>query len=542
MQIKEGGAVQVDEIVAVTMGPETAVRALHKAVSLGADRSVHLSDDALAGSDVAATGYALAQGARAARRPTWSCSASSPTTASATRSAPSWPTTCRCPRSRRSSRWTSTASALRCERQAEYGYDTVQVAAPRRHLRRRRDQRAALPVAQGDHGREEEAARHARRGRRRHRRRRRSAPTARSVDCGDFKAPPAKAGGTIIEDEDTDETVEQDRRLARREEADLMAGILVYALHYEGAFNKNSLGAVSEARQARRRARRRVPTRSSSAAATSRRALRPRSARYGATKVFRAEGPEGLAQPVVDVMAKVIDRQRPSTTRCSAAACSASRSAPASPRACSAGVTMEVTAVNVEDGKLVAERPILGDSPISTLAVPGRPRDHHRPPQRVRDQGVRRRRRPRSRTSRRALALVDPGDDGPARRAARRRREHRGRRHPRRRRPRPRQGRGLRALRGARGRARRRRRRHPRGGRRRLVPLRRADRPDGQDRRAEALPRGGHLRRDPAQGRHAGLGEHRGDQQGRERPDLRVLRPRHRRRPQQDPARSSPRP
>ncbi len=25
-----------------------------------------------------------------------------------------------------------------------------------------------------------------------------------------------------------------------------MSGILVYALHYEGAFNKNSLGAVSE--------------------------------------------------------------------------------------------------------------------------------------------------------------------------------------------------------------------------------------------------------------------------------------------------------
>ena len=61
MQIKEGGALPVEEIVAVTMGPESAVRALHKAVSLGADRSVHLTDDALAGSDVAATGYALAQ-------------------------------------------------------------------------------------------------------------------------------------------------------------------------------------------------------------------------------------------------------------------------------------------------------------------------------------------------------------------------------------------------------------------------------------------------------------------------------------------------
>src|ERR1700716_366306 len=61
MQIREGGVAPVEEIVAVTMGPESAVRALHKAVSLGADRSVHLSDPAVAGSDVAATGYALAQ-------------------------------------------------------------------------------------------------------------------------------------------------------------------------------------------------------------------------------------------------------------------------------------------------------------------------------------------------------------------------------------------------------------------------------------------------------------------------------------------------
>ena len=39
----------------------------------------------------------------------------------------------------------------------------------RRDLRRRRDQRAALPVAEGDHGREEEAARHQGHRRRRHR-------------------------------------------------------------------------------------------------------------------------------------------------------------------------------------------------------------------------------------------------------------------------------------------------------------------------------------------------------------------------------------
>src|SRR5687768_4195184 len=61
MQLKEGGDLDVDEVVAVTMGPESAVRALHKAVALGADRSVHLTDASLEGSDVAATGYALAR-------------------------------------------------------------------------------------------------------------------------------------------------------------------------------------------------------------------------------------------------------------------------------------------------------------------------------------------------------------------------------------------------------------------------------------------------------------------------------------------------
>ena len=95
VHIKEEGVVAVEEIVAVTMGPESAVRALHKAVSLGADRSVHLCDEALAGSDVAATGYALAR-VLGPRRRTWSCSVSSPMTASATRSGPWLPSTWGC--------------------------------------------------------------------------------------------------------------------------------------------------------------------------------------------------------------------------------------------------------------------------------------------------------------------------------------------------------------------------------------------------------------------------------------------------------------
>ncbi|MBJ7458673.1 MAG: electron transfer flavoprotein subunit beta/FixA family protein [Thermoleophilaceae bacterium] len=60
VQLKEGGA-PVEEIVAVTMGPDSSVRTLHKAVSLGANRSIQLTDDVLAGSCVNATGYALAK-------------------------------------------------------------------------------------------------------------------------------------------------------------------------------------------------------------------------------------------------------------------------------------------------------------------------------------------------------------------------------------------------------------------------------------------------------------------------------------------------
>jgi len=92
MQIREGGATEVEEIVAVTMGPASAERALHKAVSLGADRSVHLCDDMLAGSDVA-TRWPPRWAARAR---IWCCSGSSPTTASATRSGPWWPSTWAC--------------------------------------------------------------------------------------------------------------------------------------------------------------------------------------------------------------------------------------------------------------------------------------------------------------------------------------------------------------------------------------------------------------------------------------------------------------
>src|SRR6201994_2173762 len=49
------------EVTILTVGPEKATESIRKALSMGADKAVHLLDDALAGSDVLQTSYALAQ-------------------------------------------------------------------------------------------------------------------------------------------------------------------------------------------------------------------------------------------------------------------------------------------------------------------------------------------------------------------------------------------------------------------------------------------------------------------------------------------------
>jgi electron transfer flavoprotein beta subunit len=58
--LREKDADKSVEIVAVTMGPDTATEALRKALSMGADSAIHVLDDALAGSDALTTARALA--------------------------------------------------------------------------------------------------------------------------------------------------------------------------------------------------------------------------------------------------------------------------------------------------------------------------------------------------------------------------------------------------------------------------------------------------------------------------------------------------
>jgi electron transfer flavoprotein beta subunit len=67
LRLKEGPAGAESEVVVICMGPETALRTLGKALSLGADRAILVSDPSLAGADIWLTAKVLA--AAIAREP-----------------------------------------------------------------------------------------------------------------------------------------------------------------------------------------------------------------------------------------------------------------------------------------------------------------------------------------------------------------------------------------------------------------------------------------------------------------------------------------
>src|SRR5919202_699169 len=52
------------EVTVLTIGPEKAVDAIRKALQMGADKGVHVTDEAIAGSDALATSLVLAEAVR----------------------------------------------------------------------------------------------------------------------------------------------------------------------------------------------------------------------------------------------------------------------------------------------------------------------------------------------------------------------------------------------------------------------------------------------------------------------------------------------
>ena len=101
------------------------------------------------------------------------------------------------------------AEALRCERQAEYGYDTVQIKLPAVISVGDAINEPRYPSLKAIMGAKKKPLDTRQRRRRRRSTRAKVGGENSAAQWVAAKAPPAKAAGEIIEDEDTGETVEK---------------------------------------------------------------------------------------------------------------------------------------------------------------------------------------------------------------------------------------------------------------------------------------------------------------------------------------------
>lgn len=147
-----------------------------------------------------------------------------------------------------------------------------------------------------------------------------------------------------------------------------MTNILVYALHHDGAINKNSLGAVSKAAELAAElggeahaifVGEDVSDETAGSIGT-----------YGATKAFRVKAQAGVSQPVVDALDAVIESGDYGYVIFGGGLLGFEAGAGLAARR-GGGIGVEITGLKVADGKVVAERPILGDTQISDISFEG---------------------------------------------------------------------------------------------------------------------------------------------------------------------------
>jgi electron transfer flavoprotein beta subunit len=117
------------EVVVVSLGPAKAQDALRKALAMGADRAVLVSDDAAAGSDLVATSYALAK-ALERQEPDLVLFGQQ---AGDSDGAVLWAAVAdrlRRPLVSQAAELTHTDGKLRVKRQTEFGYDVIETTLP----------------------------------------------------------------------------------------------------------------------------------------------------------------------------------------------------------------------------------------------------------------------------------------------------------------------------------------------------------------------------------------------------------------------------
>ena len=126
LRIKES---QGGEVTILTMGPDRAIETIRKALSMGADKAVHLSDEALHGSCAIQTSYAIAKVLETLEYDLVLLGSES-TDARLAIMAPLLAERLGLPQLSGARKVTTEGSTVRIERQTENGYDVVEASTP----------------------------------------------------------------------------------------------------------------------------------------------------------------------------------------------------------------------------------------------------------------------------------------------------------------------------------------------------------------------------------------------------------------------------
>ena len=126
LRIKEA---QGGEVTILTMGPDRAIETIRKALSMGADKAVHLSDDALHGSCAIQTSYAIAKVLETLEYDLVLLGSES-TDARLAIMAPLLAERLGLPQLSGARKVTTEGGTVRIERQTENGYDVVEASTP----------------------------------------------------------------------------------------------------------------------------------------------------------------------------------------------------------------------------------------------------------------------------------------------------------------------------------------------------------------------------------------------------------------------------
>ena len=147
---------QGGEVTVLTVGPDSATDAIRKALSMGADKAVHVVDEAIHGSCAVQTSAVLAAALEQLEYDLILCGAES-TDGQVSVMPALLSERLGIPQLSGARKLTVEGGTAKVERQTDGGYWALEALAAGDRVHLGHHQRAALPLVQGDHGREEEA-------------------------------------------------------------------------------------------------------------------------------------------------------------------------------------------------------------------------------------------------------------------------------------------------------------------------------------------------------------------------------------------------